>query len=114
MGNPKVIINGHEVMEFSPSVRDPITKNDRHTARCNAIFLQNTGTRVARIDDNWTLYPGGTLELGSQSDYNILVWEFHVQFIGGSVIPGQEPRSRLEIIEWHLHHPETAHWKEQG
>lgn len=107
-------------IEFSPKVKPPVTRNDRIDIQCNSIQIQNAGNVVARIDDEWTLAPGGILTIGSHTDYNIIIHELHVAFVsdplGQWISPGGAGAvQRIEIIENHIHNdPQGSHYVEKA
>jgi hypothetical protein len=110
MSDPKIIA-------FSPKIKDPITRNDRITIRCNSIQIQNAGNVVVRIDDEWTIYPGGILQIGSHTDHNLIVHELHIAFINDPLDTWKDVDEvgavkRVEIIENHIHDRITSHYSQ--
>lgn len=107
-------VNGMPILEFSPMVRPAVIENERRTFRCNALHIKNSGTVRCRIDDEYTLDPGEVLNLGSQTDVNLLVAEIHFMFSGGSLIEGEVAVKRVEIIEMHGHDKVLANYREKA
>lgn len=80
--------------KLSTTVLAPITDAGKIVVPegTNHLMLQNAGTSTAIYNKGWTMLPGGNLSIGSQTDENILVVDFTLEF---EPLPGTVNR-----IEW--------------
>ena len=99
-----------EVLEVSTQFRAPICENEKITLACNAYMLQNAGNVTARINDNWTLRPCGTLSLGIQEIIHLFNEQMHISFVDGSNTTEDPDEKRVELIEIHLINEQLAHF----
>jgi hypothetical protein len=80
-------------IQFDINTRPPVTANGRVIiSGAGAVQIQNAGDDPVTINNHFTLPVNGSIEFGTNDDYNYITCEFTFIFAGSGVSP------RVEII----------------
>lgn len=112
---PQRTIDGHPIIRVTPSVVKVITENEHFQLHSNMYMIQNMGNTAVRIFNDWTLLPkSGSIVVGSIDNYGYTQVNMSVYFLPGSLIVGEDPQNRLEVMQIATNHPEFTFMTEQG
>ena len=105
--------DGNFLAELKPTFRQPKIKDDRLMIRSNFCIIQNAGNSIITIDDSWTLYPGGSLNFGSQNNFAVVNHQLIISFRKDP--ENTDPQvNRLEWVEFYYHGIDQAFYNEKG
>lgn len=103
---PQRTIDGHTIIRVTPSVVKVIVDNEHFQLHSNMYMIQNMGNTAVRIFNDWTLLPkSGSIIVGSIDNYGYTQVNMSVCFLPGSLIAGEDPQNRLEVMQMATNHP---------
>lgn len=112
---PQRTIDGHTIIRVTPSVVKVITDSEHFNLHSNMYMIQNMGNTLVRVFNDWTLMPkSGMLVVGSIDNYGYTETNMSVYFLPDSLIAGEDPQNRLEIMQVATNHPEFTFMTPQG
>lgn len=90
--------NPLRTLQTVASILQPVTTGQRLSLRCNAAILQNQGNCDILLDGGFTLEPGQSLELGNESELNVISIDWTVMFLAATAtsLPVVQ---RLEVVQ---------------
>lgn len=112
---PQRSVDGHTIIRVTPSVVKVIIQNEHFNLHSNMYMIQNMGNTACRIFNDWTLLPkSGMLVVGSIDNYGYTEVSMSVNFLPGSLIAGEDPQNRLEVMQIATNHPEFTFMTPMG
>lgn len=103
-------IDGNWSYPFKVNI-EAIVADGEYNLRGNAVLIKNAGSFKVFLNNDFTLQPGESVEIGSMSDLTMLDQEFLIRFdsVAASTSGGQSG-PRVEIMEYVLLHPKLSNY----
>ncbi len=103
---------GNRIDETTFFIMPPVQVNDTIRISCNFGYIQNAGTMLLIIDENFTLKPGGVFNFGSQHNPSMCVKTLHIKFVTNPDVVTQTPRA--EWVQYYYNGLDQVFYRSRG